>query len=167
MRIVFPTVENSVIELVRTRRAWAAYLDDAEWSLFATLTTRQPTSAITIRRHFQNRFIRWLARISHSPPAWFYVIESGSVDERVHLHALLYAPAVVDKEVLKMGWDLGFCDVREFRLGTRVCDYLTKSLDPDRDEYDVSRRWPPHRSPDRLLIGPPEGPKWPAESPSR
>ncbi len=125
-------------------QAWGEYLRGFEWSYFVSLTTGLPSSPAAIKRYFDNRFVRSLARAAQQPLAWFYVGESGGAG-RHHAHALVWTGPTLNSSHIRGAWRIGLSHIETYDPNRGAAYYVTKSLGSDPD-YDLSRRLPPERN---------------------
>lgn len=133
------------------RRAWAEHLAQYEWTHFATLTTRMPSTAAHLAREFRDGYVRRITRIAQGPVSWFRVIEYGSSGS-AHLHVLLSRTAHLHIDQLRGAWKLGHTHVQQYDPQRGAAYYLTKQIGAERGgspegeaDYDVSLRESPRR----------------------
>lgn len=124
------------------RAAWGDYLTQYQWDYFVTLSTGLPSTRNAIERHFQDRFIRRLARSAQQHIAWFYVGETGARG-REHAHALLWTGGEIAARLIEGAWRIGKVTVAPFQPELGGSHYLAKTIGEAGAQYDVSRRLPP------------------------
>ena len=124
----------------RQRIAWAEFLQQADWSHFATLTTSEPVSVDRLRREFVAGFVRRLARPAQRPLAWFYAMEPSADGQRHHVHALLAHTESLNVAQLGRAWKLGNTRILVYDPRRGAAGYVSKHLAANPELYDVSRR---------------------------
>lgn len=132
------TVDDNRAKVVRD--GWTAFLSSFEWHYFATLTSRHSTTSERLVREFR-RTVRRLERLSKLSLRWYYVVES--VNDRPHLHVLLWSSRPLTAALVASQWRMGITHVRAYarEWGAR---YLAKELGKTEfDRYDLSPQLPP------------------------
>lgn len=122
--------------------AWGEYLHGFNWSHFATLTAEFPSTPGRLELHFNNHFIRNLARAARRPVPWFYAMER-SAGGILHMHALLANTEALSLCELRRWWSLGFTAIQSYASEEGAAFYVAKSLDQPNvkwERWNISRR---------------------------
>ena len=139
-----PIGQPEVAAMGRRRRiAWAEFLQQFEWSHFATLTTRTPITADRLTGEFKQGFIRRLAWIAQRPIPWFCALEYGVERSAPHLHALIANTSSITTDELQRAWKLGNTRITIYDPGRAAAFYVSKQLLDSPDNFDLSTRRPP------------------------
>ena len=81
--------------------------------------------------------LRRLERIAQGPLGWFTVSERGA-GGRWHMHILIETSSAVSSGRVEKAWTGGRADVVEYDPSKGAVQYLTKFVDDDEAEYDIS-----------------------------
>ncbi len=131
-----------LLDAMRTRRAWGAFLSGFLWHHFATLTfAYQPSVPVAIRRF--GVFVRRLEQRAQERVHWFYVLERGAAG-MFHVHSLLSGTNRLHAASVADAWSWGRADASDYDARRGAAYYVTKSVASDVVEYDID---PPPRPP--------------------
>lgn len=138
-----------------TTGALSLVVTKAEWSVFATLTTRQEHSPERLSAQGL-RWLRWASHVSGKRFAEFVYLmrlERGEIGDRLHLHALMCVPAhslgyfVVRQgfvPVAHKAWKLGLTRFRRVHgRNDQAVAYLLKNTEGG-DEYEFTKTTKAH-----------------------
>jgi hypothetical protein len=121
----------------RARTAFGEWLGGLDlWDHFATLTFDYYPSLDTARRLF-DVWVKRLERDAKGRVNWFWVLERGAFG-KPHLHALVSGTAGIGSTGCVGAWSFGLAEAVDYDRNRAASYYLTKTLNLDWAEYDLS-----------------------------
>lgn len=123
--------------LARLRAAWAAWLQEREWSHYCTLTFRFAISVERATRDFE-QFVRRLNKYADNRIDWASVLETSPGD-LIHLHALVGQTDHLTVARVEQAWKSGITQIRRYDPRRGAARYMTKAINNRGIEIDVSR----------------------------
>lgn len=121
---------NRAVASVRSEgveRAYADWLRLQAWDHFATLTFSNPASAEGAANGFRS-YVRHLESLAKRAVNYFASVESGSLNDRIHVHAVLAGTEALTVLQIGAAWRCGHATVRLFDPGLDGIAYVAKSL---------------------------------------
>jgi hypothetical protein len=106
---------------------YAQHFGRFDWHHFVTATFARHVSAEAAEREVHNRFRRRLEQAAQCRVSYFGAVERGDLNERVHVHLVIYGTREMTPGEVEGQWIAGRSDARVFE-GANGVWYAAKSL---------------------------------------